>query len=165
MKNRIRISLFIFVLSVFLSIFLVQTEKQICASQVKSPDFKLQDLNQETVTLSNYRDKQVVLLFFWTTWCPYCRTELKVINDRYEKLAKDGLQVLAINVGESTSKVLNFTKRYNLAFRILLDKDTTVASSYRILGVPTYILIDKRGYIRFEDNRFPQGKYKDLISE
>lgn len=164
MKNCIRILLFIFMLLAFLSVFLVQTEKQICASEVKSLDFQLQDLNQETVTLSNYRDKQPVLLFFWTTWCPYCRIELKVINDRYEKLAKDGLQVLAINVGESTSKVLNFTKNYHLAFRVLLDKDATVASSYRILGVPTYILIDKKGYIRFEGHHFPQKECEDLIS-
>lgn len=83
----------------------------------------------------------------------------------YPVLVKDGLEVLMINLGESDYTVHKFAKNYNVIYRILLDKDTKVATAYGILGVPTYIFIDKKGHIRFEENYFPKEKYKALISE
>jgi len=130
-----------------------------------APDFKLQDIYQDICALSNYKDKQPVLLFFWTTWCPYCQKELRSLNQSYAGLAEDGLEVLAINVGELPDLVENFTKSYYLAYRVLLDKDTSVAGSYGILGVPIYVIVDKNGYIVFQDSYFPYRGYKDLISD
>lgn len=125
-------------------------------------DFTLKDLNNNEISLSNYRDKQPVLLFFWATWCPYCRRELKVLNSRYALLTKEGWVVLAIDVGEPAYRVNNFIKNYALTFPVLLDKDTAIAELYDILGIPTYVVIDKEGDIVFKDNYFPQ-KYNELI--
>lgn len=130
-----------------------------------APDFQLQDIHQDVISLSNYKDKESVLLFFWTTWCPFCQKELRILNDRYAGLLQDGLEVLAINVGEFPDTVENFIRNYYLAYRVLLDKDTSVARAYEIIGVPTYILINKQGYIVFKDNYFPQGGYKELVSK
>ncbi len=127
-------------------------------------DFVLQDLYQDTCVLSSYKDKQPVLLFFWTTWCPYCQKELRSLNQSYAGLVEDGLEVLSINVGELPDVVEDFTKSYYLAYRVLLDKDTTVAQSYGVLGVPVYIIVDKNGYIVFQDSYFPYREYKDLIA-
>ena len=69
-----------------------------------------------------------------------------------------------INVGEGIRIVDNFVKNRSIVFSVFLDKDTTVADVYSILGVPTYILIDKKGQIRFRGNSFPQ-EYKKLISQ
>lgn len=129
----------------------------------KAANFTLSDLNGQKVSLSDFKDKPVVL-FFWTTWCPYCRKELKVLNSKYQELVKDGLQVLAIDAGESVSKVEAAVKNYNLSFSVLLDKDGSVSSSYNVLGVPTYIFIGKDGSIKFEGHSFPEDEYKDLIS-
>lgn len=129
-----------------------------------APDFQLRDLNNDTVILSHYKYKCPVLLFFWATWCPYCRKELKVLNDKYMGLVKEGLEVLPINVGESAYKVGNFLQSYHLGLGVLLDKDSSVAEAYRLFGLPTYYLIDKKGYICFQGYSFPE-KYKDLISE
>lgn len=128
-------------------------------------DFRLQDLNQKTFTLSSYKDKQTVILFFWTTWCPFCRDELRILNERYLELVKDGIELLAIDIGESGYKVDRFVRNYALAFKILLDKEATVAYAYDILGVPTYIFIDKKGNIVFRSHSFPQQKYKEIISK
>lgn len=144
---------------------LLPVEFAIAQERGGAADFKLSDINNNTVTLSSYRDKQPVFLFFWTTWCPFCRKELKLLSDKYAQLVKDGFALLAINVGEPAYKVDNFIKKYSLAFEVLLDKDAKVAYTYDILGVPTYVLVDKKGYIVFEGNRFPQENYKDLISE
>jgi peroxiredoxin len=127
-------------------------------------DFTLQDTNREMITLGTYRDKQAVLLLFWTTWCPYCREELKVLNNMHSKLIRDGLEVLAIDGGESFAKVNRFINVYGLTYRVLLDQDLAVAKSFGVLGIPTYVLINQKGYIVFKDNYFPR-EYKSLISE
>lgn len=164
MKNYSKIPQFM--LFIFLWVACISV-KEIAANGLSAskfsiaPDFKLQDLRENTVTLSSYRDKKPVILFFWTTWCPFCRTELKVLNDKYQDLTKDGFEVLAINVGEYAYKVDNFVKRYSPTFGVLLDKDTAVAGAYELLGVPTYVVVDKQGYIRFKGHTFPKHKYQD----
>jgi len=159
----IKNSVFALILLAFLAISCANTSKQTSAYAGESPDFQLKDLNQETVALSSYIDKQPVLLFFWTTWCPFCRKELKVLENMQERAAKDGLELLLINVGESSEKVNNFLKKYSLAFKVLLDQDGEAANSFGLLGVPTYILIDRKGKIFFQGHTFPEQEYKKLI--
>jgi len=130
-----------------------------------APNFKLQDIYKNEYTLSSYKNKQPVMLFFFTTWCLFCRKELSKLNDRYLELARYGFELFAIDVGEPIEKVDKFAKGYSLAFKILLDKDTSVAQAYAILGVPTYVLIDKKGLIVSTGNTFSERKVKDLISE
>ena len=128
-----------------------------------APNFQLKDLAGNTVTLSEYKGKQDVLLFFWTTWCPYCRKGLKVLNGKHAQLSKDGVEILAIDVSEPADKVASFVKNSPLTFKTLLDLDADVAMTYKLLGFPTYIIVDKEGYIRFTGFSFPEEEYKDLI--
>lgn len=132
---------------------------------LSAPDFQLQDIHQDMVDFVDYKERQPVLLFFWTTWCPYCEKELTILNDRYAGLVKDGVEVLAIDVGEDADTVINFTKNYYLAYRVLMDRDTSVSRSYQVAGVPTYVLVNKNGKIIFQDNYFPQAEYKKLIAK
>jgi peroxiredoxin len=125
-------------------------------------DFSLQDLDQKTFTLSDYRGKKPVLLFFWTTWCPFCRKEIKALNDQYPQLKKEGWEVFAIDVGEPAYKVENFIQKQNLSFKVLLDKDTQVATDYNIRGVPTYFLLNKKGEVISQSNSFPGDEQKKL---
>lgn len=140
---------------------------QIKAPEVKeivpAIDFKLQDLNNNLVTLSSYKDKKPVILLFWTTWCPFCREEFNTLNKKYPQLTKEGWEVLAINIEESPSIVGVFLKKHPPAFKVLLDVDAQVTYSYDILGVPTFILVNKEGFVVFKDNYFPEDKYKELI--
>lgn len=125
-------------------------------------NFRLKDINNNEVVLNSYINNQPVLLFFWTTWCPFCVEELSTLNPKYQQLKKDGCELLALNVGESIDKVAKYVKNYNLDFKVLLDKDRTVAFFFDILGVPTYVLINKKGDIVFQGHSFPQ-EYKGLI--
>ena len=127
-------------------------------------NFSLLDLDGKPVSLSDFKDKPV-FLFFWTTWCPYCRDALQDMNDTYEDLKKDGLDIVAINVGENQDKVVKFAKRYNLKYKVLLDADTAVSEEYEILGVPTYIIINNKGDIVFRGYRFPKNRLKALLTQ
>lgn len=126
-------------------------------------DFTLKGLKNDTFILSSYQDRQPVVLLFWATWCPYCVEELKILKNRQEEFQKDGVKLFAINVGESAYKVESFIKRLSIGYDTLLDRDAVVFGLYDLLGVPTYIYIDKKGYVVFQGHRFSEEEYKALI--
>lgn len=157
MKNYIRILLLGFIL------FLSAVKLLSAQGNLPAPDFQLQDTRQDIVTLSSYKNKQPVILLFWASWSPFCQKELSVLNDMYAGLIKEGIEVLSINSGESPDKVDDFIRNYNLAYRVLLDKDTQASGLFQTKGFPTYVLIDEKGNIVFQDDYFPYTEYKDLI--
>jgi len=112
-----------------------------------APDFQLQSLDGQTVSLGNLLGKPV-LINFWATWCPPCRSEMPYIQKIYEEWSDQGLEVLAINIGESSSKAEEFMQSYNLSFTVLLDTKQDVAQKYNITGIPTTFFIDKDGIIK-----------------
>jgi len=123
-------------------------------------DFKLSDIDGGQVNLSSYSGKQPVLMFFWTSWCPFCRQAMQKIEAAYPDLKKQGWEILAVNVGESAPQVNNFLKNHPVSFKVLLDTDENTARAYEIIGVPTYLVIDKNSVITFRDNYFPEEKLK-----
>lgn len=161
MKKIFQFFFIVFLLSIS-AVSCMQAKEPEAKTGELAADFKLQDLSQNTFSLSSYRDKQPVVLFFWTTWCPYCRKELKSLKDIYPQLSKDGWELMAIDVGEPAYKVENFVQSFGLTFKVLLDKDTRVADAYGLMGVPTYVFIDKQGRIVHRDNYFSLAKYKEL---
>lgn len=128
-------------------------------------DFSLRDIKGDDYKLSDYKDKQAVVLAFWTTWCPYCRQELRSLSAMYLQLQKEGIEVLAIDVQEPGSRVESFARANGLSLKMLLDLDAKVAKDYSVMGVPTFFLVNKQGNIAYEGNRFPKDKYQKLISE
>lgn len=137
------------------------------AEQLKiAPDFKLPAARGGSVNLGSFKGKQAVLLFFWATWCPYCRDELSLLNEKYPELQKDGIALLAINIGESAERINRFMKNYNLNFPVLLDANNNVAYDYAVLGIPEYVLIDKEGYVVYYENRFiHREQYQRLLKK
>jgi thiol-disulfide isomerase/thioredoxin len=112
-----------------------------------APDFQLQNLDGQTVSLGSLWGKPV-LINFWATWCGPCRSEMPYIQEIYEEWTNKGLVVLAINIGESSSKVEEFMQGYNLSFTVLLDTKQDVAQRYNITGIPTTFFLDKDGIIQ-----------------
>ncbi len=134
-----------------------------CAGTAFAQDLSVTDLGGAKVSLSSLKGKNAIL-FFFTTWCPYCRKELTLLNSQYAVLKQEGVEVLPIDVAESAAKVLSFSKSHNLTFPIYLDEDSSVTESYEVLGVPTYILIDAAGATRYKGHSFPRD-YKKLTSQ
>ncbi len=113
---------------------------------IAAPDFTLKDLQDKTFKLSGQLGKPVVI-FFGTTWCPSCRSEIPAYKAIYEKYAVHGLEVVYIDINEPAEKIARFTKSQSLPYLVLLDSDGSVAENYNIVGVPTLVLVDKKGNI------------------
>ena len=111
-----------------------------------APDFALVDLDGTKHQLSEYKG-QGVLLNFWATWCEPCKKEMPYFNNQYLEFKDQGVQVLAVNVGESNLVVGKFAEGYQLDFPIVLDKDSQVMNAYGIDPLPITFLINKEGIV------------------
>jgi peroxiredoxin len=142
-----------------------ETEKITTSEFPLAYEFKLNDLKGGDVSLSSYKEKKVVVLIFWTTWCPYCREALKSLQADFKSLDDMGVELLAINTGEPKDRVNRFAQSFNFSFRVLLDQDASVADHYDLFGVPTYFIINKSGQIVFSGNRFAKERLKELTAK
>ncbi|MFC1901293.1 TlpA family protein disulfide reductase [Chloroflexota bacterium] len=124
-----------------------------------APDFKLQSLDGESVSLSDYSGTPV-LINFWATWCGYCREEMPYLQQIDEEWPDSELVVLTVDVRESASRVERFMQTYNLSLTVLLDSDGSVAQEYNLIGYPTTFFIDKDGIIREKAS----GAFRDKSS-
>ena len=113
----------------------------------KAPDFVLTDLNGRKYRLSDFRGKQPVLIIFSTTWCSSCREKIPHFKSLHATYAKQGLEIVNIDIQESKEKVAKFTVRHGLPYRVVLDEEGDVGGIYDIRGVPSMVLIDKNGNI------------------
>ena len=112
-----------------------------------APDFTLLDLAGQPVTLSTFRG-QVVILNFWASWCPPCRSEFPLLQSAYEDRADDGLIVIAVNQEESSAEATRFADEFGLTMPVVLDSTGEVGEQYRLLGLPQSVFIDKSGIVR-----------------
>src|SRR5579864_5330801 len=95
-----------------------------------APRFRAKTLTGETFNNESVKGK-VVLLEFWTTWCPYCRDEEALVEKIDKEFASKGLIVLAIDVAESKKTVKKYLEQHPRACRIVLTEDTNLAAMYQ----------------------------------
>jgi len=112
-----------------------------------APDFTLQNLDGQSISLSDLKGKPV-LVNFWATWCGPCVSEMPYIQEIHEDWSDSGLMVLAINMGDSASEVEQFLQEHNLSLPVLLDTKKVVAPKYGIRAIPTTFFIDKDGIVQ-----------------
>src|SRR3989338_1680398 len=119
-------------------------------------DFTLKALNGEEINMTKYRDGKDTIIFFWATWCPHCRTELKRLNDDGLTLEKEGIKLLLVDLGENKEVVEAYVKKNHVKFPVLLDEESSLAEPYGIIGVPTFFLVNKQGVVKSVAHAFPK---------
>jgi peroxiredoxin len=113
-----------------------------------APDFHLTTLNGESYTLSELRGAPV-LINFWASWCPPCRSEMPAIQRVYDEFQDQGFTVLAVNTTyqDNLGDAITFAQIRKLTFPILLDRDASVANLYEVRSLPTTFFVDPQGII------------------
>lgn len=112
-----------------------------------APDFAVPGLGGSPIRLGDFKG-QVILLNFWATWCPPCREEMPSMERLYRRFKSRGFTILALSIDRGGEQDVGpFVKSFALTFPIGLDPGMTVAGEYRMAGLPTSILIDRRGTI------------------
>jgi peroxiredoxin len=119
--------------------------------------FSLKSTEGETVSLMDYRDKKIVHLMFWATWCPHCLLEMTRIKDLYKSMDCAQYELLAIDVGinDTLQRIKKIQSQYQIPGKILIDGSGEVTRKYGIIGVPYHIIIGKDGSILDRFNELP----------
>lgn len=115
----------------------------------KAPNFTLQTLDGQTITLSSLRGKSV-LINLWASWCPPCKSEMPSFERVYNDYKNQGFVILAVNATnqDTLSNARDFVNQNQLTFPILLDNDGKVSQLYQLRSLPTSFFVDKNGVIR-----------------
>lgn len=113
-----------------------------------APAFELADLEDKIHRLADYKGKPIVINF-WATWCPPCRKEMPSMNRAWKQLKEEGIEMIAINVGEHQADVLAFQDEHPIDFQILLDQESESLDSWRIKGLPTTYIISPKGTVAY----------------
>lgn len=114
-----------------------------------APDFTLDTLDGNKVTLAQLRGK-IVVVNLWATWCLPCRAETPTLEKSYEQYKDSGVVILGVDLTsqDSVSDVKSFIQEFKLTYPILLDQAGDVGYLYQLKGIPTTFFINRQGIIR-----------------
>jgi thiol-disulfide isomerase/thioredoxin len=115
-----------------------------------APPMAFEDLDGRTRRLEDYAGR-VVLLNFWTTWCPPCVKELPSLQRLRLELADVPFAVVTVDVGEQPEQVRAFFERHGIevGFPVLLDSQGRSVEDWRVIAFPTSFLLDRQGRLRY----------------
>ena len=123
------------------------TEKE--TEKTKVPDFTVYDQNGKVVHLSDYKGKPVVINF-WASWCPPCKSELPHFEEIYQS-EKDKVVFLMVDLTdgerETQDKAQSYMQSMHYTFPVYFDLDENAAMTYGIRSIPMTLFIDKDGYV------------------
>ena len=112
-----------------------------------APDFEFSSFEGERLRLSDFRGRPV-MVNFWATWCPPCRTEMPAIDEAVRRYAEDDVAVLAINRGERFIPARDWVEEQGIDFTAFgYDPEQSIFRQYEGIGMPTSFFIDAQGVI------------------
>ena len=140
-------------ISLILCLLLQGCDQEVEYEEQSAPNFTLQDLSGNEVSLRQHKG-QVVLLDFWATWCAPCRRSIPELVDIQEKYRDQGLVILGISTDDPRKtgirSLLAFKKQYKINYSILLaSRNVTTAyfGAGQQMPIPTLFVIDREGRV------------------
>jgi len=146
-----KLLIFFFCFSIFSSI--AQTNEDIPLNNIainENPkpisSIIFEDLSGNEVDLKNYLGK-LIIINFWATWCAPCKKEMPSLDSLYQDNNFKNLQIFAVNMEQpSISKTKKFFADLNISkLEIFFDKHLNFVKEFKLKGVPTTVLINKKG--------------------
>jgi thiol-disulfide isomerase/thioredoxin len=113
-----------------------------------APSFKLELLDGGEFDLSQQKDKNIVILDFWATWCGPCIRVMPVMEEIANEYKDKGVILIAVNLRESAQKIRSFLQEQDLHPIVALDKDGAVGTVYKAQAIPQTVIIGKEGIVQ-----------------
>jgi peroxiredoxin len=130
-----------------------------------APAFTLAARDGGKLSLADLKG-QVVMINFWATWCGPCRQEMPLLAQLHDKYEPLGFTMLGVNVEPDSAAAVAWLKSVPVTFPILFDTDSAVAGSFGVEGMPSSVLVDRNGQVRYIHRGYKPGdeaKYADMI--
>ena len=147
--------------------FTVATQANAASVKGPAPNFTLKSLSGKNLKLSEMTGN-VVLINFWASWCGPCREEMPLLNALHKKYEALGFTVLGVNVEEDVKNARGFLKNFPVDFPVLLDNKNRVSKQYNVVAMPTTVVVDRDGNMRFLHQGYKPGdedKYRKMVKK
>lgn len=132
-----------------------------------APDFTLKTQSGENLRLEEQRGK-VVMINFWASWCAPCREEMPLLEEIYDRYKDTGFTLFGINVEQNPEAAHKFLEDVGVSFPILFDTESQVSRDYHVNAMPTTVMVDRDGEVRYVNRGFRPGdeeKYRNQVRE
>lgn len=128
-----------------------------------APDFSVETLDGKTFTLSEQKNK-VVLINWFATWCPPCQKEMPHLQKEvWDVFADQGLVMISVSRQEKADLVVSFVKKFEVTWPFGLDPDRKAYAKYAEAFIPRNTLVGPDGRIIFQSNGFEDADFKAMI--
>lgn len=125
-----------------------------------APDFTLKSREGVNIKLSELRG-QVVMVNFWASWCGPCRQEMPLLQQLFDRYQSLGFSLLGVNVDEDRAEADKMLSDLPVSFPILYDDRNNVSKLYQVKAMPTTIMVDRDGRIRYLHKGYKPGYEED----
>ena len=132
-----------------------------------APDFTLKNVGGSNLRLSEFRG-EVVMINFWASWCAPCRQEMPLLDELYTQYQPMGFTILGVNVEEDSTKARQLLKNIPVNFPVLFDNSSDVSKLYNVVAMPSTVLVDRDGNIRYLHQGYKPGyeeSYQQQVRE
>lgn len=129
-----------------------------------APDFSLAEVAGRAVNLSQFKG-QVVMINFWASWCGPCRKEMPVLEQLHKKYKPMGFTLLGVNVEPDSHEAVEWLKATPVSFPILFDTDSKVSKLYAVQGMPSTVIVDRKGQVRFVHRGYSAGDENEYLNQ
>jgi thiol-disulfide isomerase/thioredoxin len=129
-----------------------------------APAFKLDSMAGKPVSLDQYKG-QVVMINFWASWCGPCRTEMPILEKLHAKYKPMGFTMIGVNVEPDSSLAANWLKSTPVTFPILFDTKSEVSKLYSVAGMPSTVIIDRKGNMRWLHRGYKPGDEDEYLNQ
>jgi thiol-disulfide isomerase/thioredoxin len=129
-----------------------------------APTFTLSSRAGGQLSLADLKG-QVVMINFWASWCGPCRQEFPALDQIYAKYKPMGFTLVAINVESEKADAEKFLAATPASFPILFDPENKVSSSYGVSAMPTTVLVDRQGRVRWLHRAYKPGDEAKYIEQ
>lgn len=144
-------------------VLLLMLAMNVQAAQVlsgKATDFTLKSRDGKNIKLSELRG-QVVMINFWASWCGPCRQEMPLLEALHKKYNALGFTLLGVNVEQDSSKANAYLRDISVSFPILFDTKNSVSKAYNIAAMPSTVMVDRDGNLRYLHHGYKPGYEKE----
>jgi len=121
-----------------------------------APAFTLVSRDGKPVSLAQFKG-DVVMINFWASWCGPCRQEMPLLDSIYHQYKDLGFVLLGVNVEPDSKAADRWLRATPVSYPILYDTKSEVSQLYQVQAMPTTVIVDRKGMVRFVHRGYLPG--------